>query len=105
MFKCNDCKEMFDTPEIRSENMGEFWGTPAYEQYGVCPICGSDDFDEMKKCPVSGEYMDSSEDYAKGVIEWGEDLFSRMIKHVQDTWQCDYKSAKEFLGDIMERSL
>lgn len=105
MFKCNDCKEMFDTPEIRSENMGEFWGTPAYERHGVCPICGSDDFDEMKKCPVSGEYMDSSEDYAKGVIEWGEDLFSRMIKHVQDTWQCDYKSAKEFLCDIMERSL
>ena len=46
MFKCNDCENEFCYPEVYRECRGEFWGMPAYEEVGRCPVCGSDDFEE-----------------------------------------------------------
>ena len=37
---CLDCGEIFDEPHTYSENVGEFWGTPAYEDFTECPSCG-----------------------------------------------------------------
>lgn len=45
-YKCNDCGAEFDEPETYSEYMGEFWGFPAYEEFGRCPVCESDDYEE-----------------------------------------------------------
>lgn len=47
-YKCYDCDEIFDEDDAgsRSECVGEFWGSPAYESYMVCPNCGSDDLEE-----------------------------------------------------------
>ena len=44
---CSDCGEKFseEDAEVRSENVGEFWGAPAYMDYNICPYCGSDDVD------------------------------------------------------------
>lgn len=47
MYKCNDCGAEFDEPESYSECVGEFWGMPAYEEFGQCPMCKSDDYDEI----------------------------------------------------------
>lgn len=47
MFKCNECENEFCYPEVYRECRGEFWGMPAYEEVGRCPVCGSDDFEEV----------------------------------------------------------
>lgn len=47
MFECNDCGALFTEPETYRKCMGEFWGMPAYEEFGRCPECRSDDFEEM----------------------------------------------------------
>ena len=48
LLRCNNCDEVFDEDDLesRSECVGEFWGSPAYDSYGICPYCGSDDYDE-----------------------------------------------------------
>lgn len=46
---CKDCESTFDESEIayQREYMGEFWGTPAYEELAVCPYCSSDEIEEI----------------------------------------------------------
>jgi RNA polymerase subunit RPABC4/transcription elongation factor Spt4 len=45
MIKCEHCKRIFDNNEIITERqyMGEFWGSPAYDDFDVCPYCKSDE--------------------------------------------------------------
>ena len=47
MYKCNDCKHEFVEPDTYTEYRGEFWGMPAYETLGCCPVCKSDDYEEV----------------------------------------------------------
>ena len=49
MYKCNDCKAVFTEPDTYSECMGEFWGMPAYETFDRCPVCKSDDIEEVNE--------------------------------------------------------
>lgn len=46
-YKCNECGNEFDEPDTYTECMGEFWGVPAYEEFGCCPRCKSDDYEEV----------------------------------------------------------
>ena len=47
MFRCNYCESEFLEPDTYKEYMGEFWGMPAYEEFGCCPVCKSDEFEEV----------------------------------------------------------
>ena len=47
VFKCFDCEKLFKEPQVVSECVGEFWGTPAYEDFTYCPYCGSESIDEI----------------------------------------------------------
>ncbi len=47
-YKCNECEAEFNEPDSYSECMGEFWGMPAYEYFDCCPVCKSDDIEELK---------------------------------------------------------
>lgn len=49
MYKCNDCGEIFYEPAEYQENVGEFWGAPAYQTFTECPFCHSDDYEEIKE--------------------------------------------------------
>ena len=46
-YKCYDCGEEFDEPATRRELVGEFWGTPAYDNFDCCPRCRSDEIEEV----------------------------------------------------------
>ena len=64
MYKCNH-GHIFDEPTEKAYNHGgqcEAWGT---EYLNVCPECGSDDFDEVVRCDLCGEYITerSHDDY------------------------------------------
>ena len=56
MFVCLDCGAEFETPATEYENQGEYFGAPAWEAYGVCPCCGSTDYDEARRCDRCGEW-------------------------------------------------
>lgn len=49
-YKC-ECGEIFDEDEAETvrEYVGEFWGQPSYNNYMVCPNCGSEYFEEYKE--------------------------------------------------------
>lgn len=65
MFICNNrrCQTVFDEDELRivRECVGEYWGTPAYQEYGTCPCCKSDDYSEAEQCEECGEYFNERE--------------------------------------------
>lgn len=63
MYVCNDCGMFFeeDMLRINRESVGEFWGAPAYQEYGVCPYCKSTSYSEAEQCEECGEYCNSLE--------------------------------------------
>ena len=46
--RCYDCGEVFEEEDAdsRSECVGEFWGSPAYDTIPICPFCHSDELEE-----------------------------------------------------------
>lgn len=50
--KCNECGAIFDQPDRVRERLDDEYG---YEDYYVCPGCGSTDFEETVKCLNCGE--------------------------------------------------
>lgn len=40
---CENCGSSFDECIIIRENMGEHFGSPAYEEWNACPFCRSTD--------------------------------------------------------------
>ena len=47
MLRCNECGYEFTEPDTYRELIGEFWGFPAYQDFGCCPECRSDDYEEV----------------------------------------------------------
>lgn len=54
-YRCLECGEIFDEPDEIRENVGEFWGTPAYESFNVCPCCKSDEIEEVDPADLEDE--------------------------------------------------
>lgn len=48
-YVCIDCGREFNEPKVVSENVGDFWGAPAYETFYYCPFCGGDVVDSDKE--------------------------------------------------------
>ncbi len=48
MMKCYNCGLIFkeEDADVRSECVGDFWGSPAYMDFNICPNCHSDEIDE-----------------------------------------------------------
>lgn len=57
MWHCMECGAEFELPARRREDVGEYMGRPAYEDFYACPFCGSDEVDEMMKCEICEEYV------------------------------------------------
>lgn len=73
MYRCVSCGKIFDIPKVVSEYVGEFWGTPAYQNVGYCPICGDDEYDEIQDDEVGDDevvYRNGDTDYD---VDWEED--------------------------------
>ena len=50
-YKCCECGHIFteDDAYIYSECVGEFWGSPAYEEFMACPACKSDCIEDYEE--------------------------------------------------------
>ena len=62
MYICMNCQTMFDSPDSVEDFTSEFWGASVRHYASVCPNCGSDDFEEMDKCVVCGEWINPGEE-------------------------------------------
>lgn len=60
MYKCEDCGHVFDKPDLKRENIGEYQGAPAYQTVYSCPACGGD-YEEAEECNDCEEYFLSDE--------------------------------------------
>ena len=60
---CPDCERYFDSSEIhyRRECMGEFWGSPAYDEFPECPYCHGDDLVTEDDMDFPPEYPEEEE--------------------------------------------
>ena len=52
MYKCNDCRETFEEPNIHTWNAADYYGVEKNGhdqmlQIDVCPFCGSEDIEEL----------------------------------------------------------
>lgn len=63
MYKCTDCGHLFESGEekIVTEEVGEAWGSPVYEDWARCPICKGD-FEEVKPCEICGTYEKATDE-------------------------------------------
>lgn len=50
MYKCLDCKSVFDEPAIRTFTSGEYGDTTDC----YCPECGSESYEAADECPGCG---------------------------------------------------
>lgn len=104
MYMC-ECGEIFDEPKSRKEIIGEYQGAPAWDSFGVCPCCDSEEITEVNLCPITGEYKQVTEDYHDVAVNWGDEFWSYVCQSIQRRWDCDFKDAKEFLEYIVERNV
>ena len=91
---CLDCKGSCESNELGSysECVGEFWGSPAYQSFAVCPYCGSEEIVEAMECKVCGTVY--PEDEIHGAV-----CDECLNKYKQDPQRC-YDVTKEHKTEI-----
>lgn len=90
MYICEDCKAMFDTPEMAADVLTH--GGNGIDDIGytyICPQCRSEFISEAVRCPVCGDYKAALE--LCGCCEACESKLRRRFKKLL----ADHFSAKE----------
>ncbi|MDD4564865.1 MAG: hypothetical protein PHE79_05240 [Eubacteriales bacterium] len=80
MYYCNDCKEKFEAP-MHTVIIHTEVDTRQEEPASVCPICGSDDYEDMKQC-VCGEWVRSFEDYCQNCIKERDKAIQEAVRRL-----------------------
>lgn len=62
MYYCENCHQTFEELDHYEENVGEYWGMPAYKTFDICPICGSDKIADCRMDCFDCEFADECED-------------------------------------------
>jgi len=70
---CNNCHKQFLAPK-ESNHLHIEVTERDREYFGVCPHCGSSDYEEMKLCELCATSVKSSEDYCEEHKEFVIDL-------------------------------
>jgi RecJ-like exonuclease len=101
MYKCVACGHLFEDGEqnVYRENVGECHGSPAYQEFSVCPICG-EDYEEVKPCKICGSYEhETDEDFCD---ECQKDIIKRFNALVNENFS---EEEIEFLKEEQEYGL
>ena len=101
MYLCANCGQMFDSPNIEEDFTSEFWGSTARHMASVCPNCGSDEFDEMDKCEVCGEWIDPGDELCEvcdGLIKEIADDIRGKARYTTDRFNLKYD---EFISHLI----
>lgn len=102
MYFCNRCKETFDSLDAVYDFSSEAWGQTVRHYRSVCPHCGSDDYDEMDKCEICGEYIMPGEGICENcrvLVEDMTDSIRGRLREISITHKINYE---ELLEKIIE---
>lgn len=58
MYICEDCGERFEEPALYIEAHTDGGNAVASGYVGRCPVCRSEDIDELERCHLCGEYAE-----------------------------------------------
>lgn len=101
MYKCQ-CGMMFDSPEYEKDFSSEYFGRQVTHYTGVCPNCGSDEFEEMDKCDVCGEWIDPGTEMCDCCRKFIEDLASDIRGKVREKTIVHKLKYNEFINHLIE---
>lgn len=102
MFRCQNCGQMFDSPNCVLDFDSEYWGATVHHYTSVCPCCGSDEYDEMGKCEVCGEWIDPGEglcDNCRELIKDIADDIRGRARYVSLRYKLNYA---EFISQLIQ---
>ena len=92
MFKCDDCKNLFEEPAKEYVNQ-----SPEYtEEINVCPICGSDEIELAEKCSLCGEYEPC--DCEKNIYS----ALDQTLDIIKAFYKCDNKDITSYVEEWLE---
>ena len=112
MWYCTDCESYFNDDElvIERENHTELagMGGVTWEEFGVCPHCGSDDICKATaKCDVCGEVFYKTR--AVGDMELCDECYEALAEemqkakeHIAEWLGIDEKSAEDLMNYYWE---
>lgn len=104
MYKCKDCGALFDSPKLEMSRVADYWGFPASEPWGVCPECGSGEFDIANQCPMCGEYYTvNRRNCCNQCLTTISEAFQDTINELAKDWSCNTDEIKEALYGLVER--
>ena len=101
MYICKDCESTFDKPDTYRENVGEYWGTPAYQTFGCCPYCKSGEYEEMKRCKSCGEYHVEDGDYCDQCLSDVKGIVESAISNIQEALNTDRDTAIDIMYQVI----
>lgn len=102
MYICNDCGAEFETPKLKRESLGEYWGAPAWEPWGACPNCGSDEIEAEDHCDMCGEdYKPNGRRYCDNCKTIVNEAFQGLINDMAK-YSFKREDVIEVLTDLIE---
>lgn len=81
MYKCVECGHLFEEGEEAkwSEDRGECWGAPCYQEMSGCPACEGA-YEEAYPCKMCGSYEDVTDiKYCEECITEVKKKFEKML--------------------------
>lgn len=101
MYKCKSCGDEFERPEIEKERMPDYWGSPAYREYPVCPSCGGD-IEEMYKCEICGNWTVNADWICDECMTTAKEAILKAVEHIECELSMPYNKAFYLAEDAME---
>lgn len=106
---CTECNRILEDDEIvtQREMVGEYWGSPAYEDREVSACCG-EAFDEGYLCARCGEHLANADDELCSHCRF--EIASKLVKLIEKNFTsreikaiCDMVTYDEiqFVGDYI----
>ena len=110
MYFCLDCEEYFEEPRMEKEFHSELngMGGRTYEEYGVCPKCGSEDIEECRdKCDICGAEVHSTKmvgsfDLCPDCYKKLGDILKETVDKIVGELQFDALDAQDLISNFYE---
>lgn len=93
MYRCNDCGADFGNPKIERDD---------WEEYYVCPRCGSEELDEMQPCAVCGNPAYLGETLCSSCKTDFENELNDFIKTMCERFSFTRDQVIEMIGELLE---
>lgn len=94
MYQCQDCRAVFESPEIYKQQSEEH-GKPAFETFYGCPYCYSGDYDKGDECVRCGKFHN--------YVDLSEGLCQKCVAaNYKTETMINYITSDDLISDVLE---